>query len=184
MKYLNQGLMPSGLVTLILAASTPQPVCALEPSSQDSAPQPVLSNDQIQQALQASKAHTPATRGLRRRTEPTSINLSIPFEYNSGALMPQASAQLKQLQLALTSESLRSDRFVVAGHTDAKGDPQYNKRLSLQRAESVKRFLAANGVDANRMQTVGYGSEQLLIPDRPNDPQNRRVEIRDLGVAP
>lgn len=182
MKRLNRRVIPIQLVRVLLAASTPLLVYAAETSSQDSASQSVLSNDQIEQALQASKTHTPATRGLRRHSEPTSINLSIPFEYNSDALKPQASAQLKQLQLALTSESLRRDQFMVAGHTDAKGNPQYNKRLSLQRAESVKRFLVTNGVDANRMQTVGYGSEQLLIPDRPNDPQNRRVEIRDLGL--
>jgi outer membrane protein OmpA-like peptidoglycan-associated protein len=184
MKRLNQRVIPIHLVRLLLAASTPLLVYAAETSSQDSTSQSVLSNDQIEQALQASKTHTPARRGLRRHSEPTSINLSIPFEYNSGALKPQASAQLRQLQLALTSEALSRDQFMVAGHTDAKGDPQYNKRLSLQRAESVKRFLVTNGVDANRMQTVGYGSEQLLIPDRPNDPQNRRVEIRDLGAVP
>jgi outer membrane protein OmpA-like peptidoglycan-associated protein len=182
MKCLNRSVMPRYLMALIVATNAPL-LRAVEPL-QDDAVQTVLTNDQIEQALQASKAHTPTTRGLRRHSEPISINLSIPFEYNSDALKPQASAQLKQLQLALTSESLRRDRFMVAGHTDAKGDPQYNKRLSLQRAESVKRFLVANGVDPARMETVGYGAEQLLIPDRPNDSQNRRVEIRDLGAVP
>jgi outer membrane protein OmpA-like peptidoglycan-associated protein len=182
MKYLNPSVMPSQLLMLILLASTAMLVCAAEPP-QHSAAQTVLSNEQIQQALQASSAST--SRGLgRQRPTPTSVNLSIAFEYNSDALKPQASAQLKQLQLALTSQALRSDRFMLAGYTDGKGDPQYNKRLSLKRAESVKRFLVANGVNATRMQTAGYGSEQLLIPDRPNDPQNRRVEIVNLGAAP
>ena len=31
--------------------------------------------------------------------------------------------------------------------------------------------------------TVGYGSERLLAPDRPDDPSNRRVEIRDVGQS-
>jgi flagellar motor protein MotB len=31
---------------------------------------------------------------------------------------------------------------------------------------------------------VGYGSDRLLVPDRPEDPSNRRVEIRDLGDSP
>jgi len=126
-------------------------------------------------------------RGLTRRDAPEaeqSVNLNIPFEHNSSALQPQAEAQLKQLELALTSASLGKDRFVVAGHTDAKGSAQYNKQLSLKRAEAVKRFLVLKGVAAGRLQAVGYGSDRLLVPDRPEDPSNRRVEIRDLGDSP
>src|SRR5260370_1324056 len=54
------------------------------------------------------------------------------------------------------------DRFVVAGHTDAKGSTQYNKDLSLRRAEAVKRFLVAKGMDANRLDTIGYGWARVL----------------------
>jgi outer membrane protein OmpA-like peptidoglycan-associated protein len=147
----------------------------------------VLSNEQIQQALQAppvTRGFTP--RGLARRQSGDSgqsVNLNIPFEHNSSALMPQATAQLKELELALTSASLGKDRFVVAGHTDSKGSAEYNKQLSLRRAEAVKKFLIAKGMDPGRLTTVGYGSEKLLAPDRPQDPSNRRVEIRDLGPA-
>jgi outer membrane protein OmpA-like peptidoglycan-associated protein len=145
----------------------------------------VLSGRQIEQALrQPPLTRGLVPRGLTRRDSPEaeqSVNLNIPFESNSSALRPQAAAQLEQLELALNSASLDKDRFVVAGHTDAKGSAQHNKLLSLRRAEAVKHFLVAKGMDAGRLDTVGYGSERLLAPDRPEDPANRRVEIRDVG---
>lgn len=147
---------------------------------------PVLSDQQIEDVLKGGAGHA-TTRGLRRQNSSApsgSINLNIAFEYNSFALKPEASEQLRQLTSALTSDTLRADRFMVAGHTDAKGNPQFNKHLSLQRAESVKRYLVASGVDSSRLVAVGYGAEQLLNPDQPNDARNRRVEIRDLGAAP
>jgi outer membrane protein OmpA-like peptidoglycan-associated protein len=157
-------------------------------AADDESAKAVLSNKQIEQALSAPPAVTRGftPRGLSRRqaseTDP-SVNLNIPFELNSSALKPQASDQLKQLELALTSESLGKDRFVVAGHTDAKGSAQYNKQLSLRRAQAVKQFLVAKGMDPHRLDTVGFGSEKLLDPDRPEDSSNRRVEIRVIGAA-
>ena len=152
----------------------------------------VVSDAQIQQALQAAPA-TPAppatgtTRGLRvqARTETKQmIDLNIPFEFNSSELQPQATAQLKQLRSALTSAALSKDRFMVAGHTDAKGNPQYNQQLSELRAEAVRRYLVDNGVEPQRLQAVGYGAEHLAQPDHPEDAVNRRVEIRNLGEIP
>ena len=156
--------------------------------AQDQGSNGVLSNKQIEQALSAppplTRGFTP--RGLARRqaseTDP-SVNLNIPFELNSSALKPQASDQLKQLQLALNSDALGKDRFLVAGHTDAKGSAQYNKQLSLRRAQAVKQFLVSKGMDSSRLDTVGYGSEKLLKPDQPEDSSNRRVEIRVIGAT-
>ena len=172
----------SALLALLIA------VCMVA-SAADPPPQSpggVLSDEQIENALKPAKTRGMSMRGLKRTQAAESaaaVNLNIPFEYNSSELKAEASAQLTQLKSALTKQSLRNDRFLVAGHTDAKGNPQYNKQLSLKRADSVKRYLVAAGLDAGRLDTVGYGSEQPLAPDRPDDPANRRVEIRDLGEA-
>jgi len=150
----------------------------------------VVSDTQIEQALRAPQAPPPPaglTRGLRvqAKTETKQmIDLNIPFEFNSSELQPQATAQLRQLRSALTSESLSKDRFMVAGHTDAKGNPQYNQQLSERRAEAVRRYLVDNGVEPDRLQAVGYGAEHLALPDHPEDASNRRVEIRNLGERP
>jgi outer membrane protein OmpA-like peptidoglycan-associated protein len=149
----------------------------------------VVSDKQIEQALQAPPPMG-MTRGLRvqARTDSNAskqmIDLNIPFEFNSSELQPQATAQLRQLRSALTSQTLSKDRFMVAGHTDAKGNPQYNQQLSERRAEAVRRYLVDNGVEPERLQAVGYGAEHLALPDHPEDASNRRVEIRNLGEKP
>jgi OmpA-OmpF porin, OOP family len=168
----------------VLGAISLAPAARAEPAAEE--PQSVLTTQQIQEALQPARTRSFTPRGLARRQtseSDQSVNLNIPFEHNSSALKPQATEQLKQLELALASASLMKDRFTVAGHTDAKGSAPYNKQLSLRRAEAVKHFLVAKGIDAKRLETVGYGSERLLAPDQPLDPSNRRVEIRDLGAS-
>jgi OOP family OmpA-OmpF porin len=177
------------MITLIRCLFLMVVACAIAHAAdppQTETSKPVLSQEQIERALKPANTRGLSMRGLKRTQaaeSAASVNLNVPFEYNSSDLRPDATAQLKQLTSALLSDALRSDRFLVAGHTDAKGNPQYNKQLSLRRAQAVKRFLVANGLDASRLDTVGYGSEQLLTSDRPDDPQNRRVEIRDLGEA-
>jgi len=171
-----------GSVPALALACAPILTSAAQPAPQ-SAPNAVLSQQQIEEALHppATRSFTP--RGLTRRDAAQSVSLNIQFAHNSSALQTEAAAQLNQLLAALTSASLRKDRFQVAGHTDTKGAPQFNKRLSLRRAQAVRDFLVAKGMDAQRLDTVGYGADRLLNPDRPEDPRNRRVEIVDLGEA-
>ncbi len=112
------------------------------------------------------------------------MNLTIPFEYNSAELRPEAVQQLVQLEAALQADALQRYRFLVAGHTDASGDPTYNRDLSRRRADAVRRFLVAAGVSADRLDSVGMGEDRLLLPKQPQDARNRRVEIRNLGESP
>jgi outer membrane protein OmpA-like peptidoglycan-associated protein len=169
-------------IAAYLIAGLPMLVHGADPQRSD-ARESVISDSQIEQALQTP----PKTRGfvVSARTETKQmIDLNIPFEFNSSELQPQAAAQLRQLQSALTSESLIKYRFMVAGHTDGKGSPQYNQQLSERRAEAVKRYLVNNGVAASRLEAVGFGANHLALPDRPEDAANRRVEIRNLGEGP
>jgi outer membrane protein OmpA-like peptidoglycan-associated protein len=169
-----------GRVVAGVIAAVPLLVRGAQPPTADGPA--VIPETTIEQALQV-----PKTRGLtvRARTETRQmIDLNIPFEFNSSTLRADATAQLSQLRSALNSESLRRDRFMLAGHTDGKGNPQYNQQLSERRAEAVKRYLVDHGVEAHRLQTVGYGAARLALPDHPEDAANRRVEIRNLGEPP
>jgi OOP family OmpA-OmpF porin len=177
-----------GLPALVLAW-LPLQLVAAEPAAAPG----VMSDRQIEQALQRPKTRSlvvlPAAgqeaapqRGTESTEPAAAVQLKIPFAFNSSELLPEADAQLRALQTALASEGLAHDRFLVAGHTDGVGSAPYNRALSLRRADTVKRFLVAHGVGAERLQTAGYGADRLLLPERPNDAANRRVEIRNLDA--
>jgi outer membrane protein OmpA-like peptidoglycan-associated protein len=174
----------AALAALALAAATHAQAQARAP-----APAGIVSSEQIERALAppaAPAAGAAKTRGLvlRAKTESREVvDLNVPFELDSAVLQPQAVAQLEQLLAALTGSALRDFRFRVAGHTDARGDAGYNRKLSMRRAEAVRRFLVEHGLDGSRLECVGLGEDEPLLPDDPDNAANRRVEIRNLGAA-
>jgi outer membrane protein OmpA-like peptidoglycan-associated protein len=79
---------------------------------------------------------------------------------------------------ALTSSELQGGVFLVAGHTDGKGNSEYNLALSQRRAESVRQLLIEHfGLSPSSLVAVGFGREKLKNAADPLNPENRRVEI-------
>lgn len=67
----------------------------------------------------------------------------------------------------------------VAGHTDSTGSDQYNQGLSVRRAESVAQYLESQGINRQRLITIGLG-ESMPVADNSlasGRQANRRVEI-------
>lgn len=77
----------------------------------------------------------------------------------------------------------RGWKIKVQGFADDPGSESANKSLSAKRAQAVMRYLAAQGVTANRMWAKGYGRERLVrdCPEIECKSQNRRV-ITNLRV--
>jgi outer membrane protein OmpA-like peptidoglycan-associated protein len=121
------------------------------------------------------------TRGMRNLTpevrEKPTVDLSIQFEFDSAKLLPESRPLLDNLAKAINSDKLRGFSFVVEGHTDIIGSSEYNQKLSDQRALSVLTYLASKGVSKERLKAIGKGSTELLIPDKPDAAENRRVRI-------
>lgn len=108
-----------------------------------------------------------------------SLGAEILFDTGESTLRPAATAALEQLA-ALIREHAELP-VEIEGHTDSVGTATFNERLSLNRAESVKRWLLSKGqVPESRMSTRGFGSTKPIAPnDSPEGRQlNRRVEIR------
>jgi len=80
---------------------------------------------------------------------------------------------------AAAAGRVRAVSIHVIGHTDTSGSPAYNQKLSVRRAEAVRRALVAKGVPANQVSIEGKGETQLLVPTGPNvrEPSNRRAQI-------
>jgi outer membrane protein OmpA-like peptidoglycan-associated protein len=109
-------------------------------------------------------------------------NLEIPFEFNSAELAPSAQTSLNTLGKALRDGEISSADMLVAGHTDAKGRPNYNHTLSQRRAEAVRDFLVKNyNVPAEKLIPVGYGQDKLKNPAEPFADENRRVQVVNLS---
>ena len=84
--------------------------------------------------------------------------------------------------IQVVSESLRSHptaRIRVEGHTDSTGDAGRNRALAEERAAAVRDAIVATGVETNRIEVAGYGSERPVANQATEDgrAQNRRTEI-------
>jgi outer membrane protein OmpA-like peptidoglycan-associated protein len=101
----------------------------------------------------------------------------ILFDTNEATLKNEAKiviAKLAGILLILPQLNLR-----IEGHTDATGSAEYNQKLSERRAASVLEFLGEQGIDWQRMISVGYGLTRPVADNstREGRAQNRRVEI-------
>jgi len=111
--------------------------------------------------------------------EAINITLSgVLFEFDSH----QLKTEFKQLlDNKVTPPLLKYPNTVVevSGHTDNKGDEEYNQTLSQKRAESVVSYLLSQGIKENRIRAKGYGESQPIADNESEEgrSKNRRVEI-------
>ncbi len=113
------------------------------------------------------------------------VSGDVLFDFDSAEIRPSAQQALGQIAESL-SERYPDKRIRIEGHTDDKGSESYNLKLSLRRAESVRKWLESEGGwDAEQAQVVGLGETHPVArnqgTDGSDDPAgrqlNRRVEI-------
>jgi outer membrane protein OmpA-like peptidoglycan-associated protein len=146
----------------------------------------VPSTEEIIQALNPDTA--PQFRSLKGikvipgQQPPPSIDLTVNFAFDSAKLDNETLLTLKRLGVALQDPRLTNFKFLIAGHTDAKGTDEYNQKLSEERASAVRdNLIFFYDLSPDRLAAVGYGKQRLLKPDDPESAANRRVQIVNLG---
>ncbi len=102
---------------------------------------------------------------------------NITFETNRADLRPAFYNVLNSVVLVL--KEYDKTILEVAGHTDNTGSPQYNQALSERRASTVAQYLQSQGVNAQRVMTVGAGEGHPIASNATPDGRqlNRRVEL-------
>jgi outer membrane protein OmpA-like peptidoglycan-associated protein len=106
-------------------------------------------------------------------------------DYAKSILFDTGKSTIKQVSFG-TLVSIKSvmneypnARFRIEGHTDSTGSLALNERLSKERAAAVKDYLIANGVDASRLESEGFGPSRPVADNKTaaGRAQNRRTEV-------
>ncbi len=139
---------------------------------------------ELQQAhtqLSMALAARPSEPGLQTRHEERgdviTVSGAVLFAHARADIEPAARATLDRVAAVLRSVPDR--HVVVQGYTDSTGDPHVNDRLSVARADAVRKVLAAQGVDPSRVSTEGLGDREPVATNATPEGRaaNRRVEI-------
>ena len=134
----------------------------------------------------APAAPTPAAFG-----EKVTIAADALFDFNKATLRAEGKKKLDDV--VAKAQQLNLEVIIAVGHADRIGSAAYNQKLSEKRAASVKDYLVAKGVPANRVYTEGKGSKQPVTkPDQCKGAKSakviaclqpdRRVDIEIIGT--
>ena len=127
-----------------------------------------------------------ALKDLGAVTTGTEIQIELAsdvmFDFDKADLRSEAVPSLQKVVTVM--RGYPAYLCTIGGHTDGKGEKQYNQKLSERRADSVKSWLVAHGA-SNPITARGFGDTKPVAPNKkPNgsdDPEgrqkNRRVEI-------
>ena len=193
--------MKAHKLVLIAAALAFIGACATEPEKP--APKPAAAPPPPPQPVAAPQpvpAPAPAPAPIAKPEpkpeppkKPAVVNLASTelFEFNKAVLTQEARAKLDN-EVVAKLRDLKDVRYIIVnGHADRLGSAQYNQRLSEKRADAVRAYLVAKGVDAAKVETLGFG-KTLPVKSCPDEKDrkgliecltpNRRVVVEVQGT--
>jgi len=122
--------------------------------------------------------------------EKVSLESDVLFEFDKAQLRPEGQQKLDELADRIKDAQVES--ILAVGHADRIGPAQYNEKLSAERAQSVKQYLAQKGFEEQRVRSEGRGEAQPVTGDQCKGTQgsklisclqpDRRVDIEVRGT--
>lgn len=181
----------SGIKDIGIALSTPN---TIEQESPIKATIDLASTEEIDEFLStetelvAVKVEDEALAEIFTTGQKITLN-NIYYEYGKAALKPESTAVLDETAQML--KNFPEMEINLMSHTDARGNANFNKSLSQQRADAAREYLIAQGIAAERVKAIGLGEEELINGcfDGINctedlHSQNRRTEIVITKINP
>lgn len=103
--------------------------------------------------------------------------LNINFETDKATLQKDGQKIVDEIFVLLSNNA--SLKLSIEGYTDNSGSVERNKKLSIDRANTVMYALAGKGIDIKRLKASEFGAEKPLVPNNTEDnkAKNRRVEL-------
>ncbi len=105
------------------------------------------------------------------------VHVLLYFKSGSNELTQESKEKLPQI-LKEIKKRMPCDVNVI-GHADTMGSKEYNVKLSLERANSVKEWIKEQSLDVIQLKVESYGETDLLVKtaDNVSEEKNRRVEL-------
>ena len=129
------------------------------------------SSEEVNQKETEDKAETKVVE--QAITESAKVTFPVVyFAFNRIGIMQSELSKLNGILRTLKENP--NMKVTVTGWSDTKGSVAVNKRISRQRAETVKTWLVKNGIEASRITAIGNGSDDTQDADKA-----RRVETKD-----
>lgn len=111
---------------------------------------------------------------------PQKINFSADalFDFDKADLRPEGKSMLDDLTRVL--QGAKYEVILAIGHADRIGAAAYNQKLSVRRADTVKKYLVEKGIEPNRVYAEGKGETQPLTKPADCKMTNRKALITCL----
>lgn len=177
MKTLFRALAPVAVLAVVTAcggspepAPTPPPPAPAPTASRPTPPPATNNGDAARRAREAELARLRST-----------LAEVVYFDYDKADIRADSRAVLDRKARIMRDEP--TVRIRVEGHADERGSTEYNLALGSRRAEAVRAYIAAAGIQGTRIEIVSFGEERPVERSRSESAwsRNRRAETVVTG---